>query len=103
MLSVYILETLNATNFSKEPWWYAIQVYTRVLGQGFFAALFLIPALYVYVNSDKNTYQTSIFLLIILAFFSAIIPTPVTLIIGLFVGFILTGVLVDSITKKRRQ
>jgi hypothetical protein len=103
IISVYILENFNATNFSTDWTYYAFAPYIRVLGQFFFAAFFLIPAIYIYEQSDQNSFQTSLFLLIIVAFFGSIIPLPVVSIISIVIGFILMFVLVSKITEKKRQ
>lgn len=102
ILSVFILENFNATNFSTDWTYYAFLPYIRVLGQLFFAAFFLIPAIYVYEQSDRNSFQTSLFLLIVVCFFGSIIPLPVVSIISIVIGFILMFVLVEKMTEKKR-
>lgn len=93
--------TINMSNFTSSPFTYALSPYVGIFGQFFFAFLLLVPAVYIYLQTDRNTWISAVYLLGVGAFFLFIVPSIIISLILILAGFVITGLLISRLAEKR--
>ena len=92
----------NLSNFTSDWTYYAFKVYFPVFFGFFWDIFFLVTAAYIYIQSDKNTFQTAIYLLGVWAIFGIILSVVTLNAIGILIAFVFTGLFINKIGEKRR-
>ena len=103
LLGKYLDPTnFNASNITNDWFYIPFAGYVSVLGALFYAVILLAPALSMYMQSDRNAFQTALVLAVVGCFFGAIIPNAITTIIFIIIGGVFALLLYEKVTEKKR-
>jgi len=92
----------NMSNFTTDWSYYAFRVYFPVFFGFFWDIFFLVIAGYIYYKSDKNSFETGLYLLGTWCLIGGIFSTITLNAIGLICALIFTGLFMAKIGEKRR-
>lgn len=93
--------SINMTDFLESPFTYSLSPYLGILGEFFFAFLILIPAVYIFIQSDRNSWISVVYLLTASAIFGLILPLMITSLMLILSAFVMTGLLIAKLAEKR--
>ena len=92
----------NLSNFTTDWTYYGFKVYQGVFFGIFWDIFFIMIGVYIYIQSDKNTFQTAIYLFGAWALFGGVFSLATFNILGMIVAMIFTGLFISKIGEKRR-